>query len=185
MNNKIISKSIKSICNKVVLTRGKKFYADHKENVTNFQINSNKISASIKDILNFDIKIDLSDMSYSCSCNYGKVKVCKHIIAALYFAMEKGTNFKGSKKQNSSFDELKSAINNADRSRLEMFIINEAAANGEVQNRVLNLFMTDEIKHTVAFYKKEMNSFIKYLIYSYYTPISKSGELMRKRLGLK
>ncbi len=176
MKIKITPKSIEPICSKIVLARGKKFYADHKEKIMNFHINGNKISTSINDILNFDVKIDLTDMSYSCSCNYGKIRVCKHIIAVLYFEMAREKNSKNSK---SFFDELKSAINNADRSRLEMFIINEAAANGEVQDRALNFFMADEIKHTVAFYKKEVNSFLKHLIYSYYIPMSKADELMR------
>ncbi len=100
MNIKITPRIIKSICNKVMISRGKKIINTYlAENITNFSIDGNKISASIDDVLNFDVKIDLSDMNCSCSCNYGKVGVCKHIAALLYFAMENGTNYKGLKKQ--------------------------------------------------------------------------------------
>ena len=178
MNIKITPKIIKSICNKVVISRGKKIINTYLvENITNFSVDDSTISASIDDILNFDVKMDLSDMSCSCSCNYSKVGICKHIAALLYFAMEKGTNFKGSEKQDSSLDELKSAINSADKARLELFIINETAIDEDIRNRALNFFMAKKHKRTVAVYKKEMNSLLKHLIRDYYIPVSKSGEL--------
>ena len=78
MNIKITPKIIKSICNKVVISRGKKIINTYLvENITNFSVDDNTISASIDDILNFDVKMDLSDMSCSCSCNYSKVGICK------------------------------------------------------------------------------------------------------------
>ncbi|GEM_PF-5593303 len=179
MSVKITPKLIKSICkNKAILERGKKIAKDYfGESITNFSIDGSKISGSIKDILDFDVKADLSDMSYSCSCNYGKVRICKHIVSLLYFAMEEEKTSKNPQNYNGSFDELSSAIAAADRDRLIAFIINEAAADGVVQERAINFFTAKNVKHPVAFYKKEVNRFLRFLIRDYYIPVSKSGEL--------
>ena len=177
MKTKITPKSIKSICNKVVLYRGKRFYADNKENIRNFKTDGNKISAVVNDNLDCNVKIDISTMKYGCSCNYGRDEVCKHIIAVLYMAIEKEKN-SNNLHEDDAFEELKSAIKNVDRNSLELFIINEAVLNEGVQNRALNFFKSGEHKQTLSFYKKEVNKFLKSLIHDYYVPVSRSGELI-------
>jgi uncharacterized Zn finger protein len=92
MKTKITPKSIKSICNKVILYRGKRFYADNKESIRNFKTDGNEISAVVSDSLDCNVKIDISTMKYSCSCNHGRDEACKHIVAVLYMAMKKEKN---------------------------------------------------------------------------------------------
>ena len=177
MKTKITPKSIKSICNKVVLYRGKRFYADNKENIRNFKTDGNEISAVVSDSLDCNVKIDISTMKYSCSCNYGRDEACKHIVAVLYMAIEKEKN-PNNLHEDDAFEELKSAIKNVDRNSLELFIINEAVLNEGVQNRALNFFKSGEHKQTLSFYKKEVNKFLKSLIHDYYIPVSRYGELI-------
>ena len=177
MKTKITPKSIKSICNKVVLSRGKRFYADNKEDIRNFETDGNEISAVVNDSLDCNVKIDISTMKHSCSCNYGRDETCKHIVAVLYMAMEKEKN-PNNLHEDDSFEELKSVIKDVDRNFLELFIINEAALNEGVENRALNFFKSGEHKQTVSFYKKEVNKFLKSLIHDYYIPVSRSGELI-------
>ena len=177
MKTKITPKSIKSICNKVVLSRGKRFYADNKESIRNFETDGNEISAVVNDSLDCNVKIDISTMKHSCSCNYGRDETCKHIVAVLYMAMEKEKN-PNNLHEDDSFEELKSVVKDVDRNFLELFIINEAALNEGVENRALNFFKSGEHKQTVSFYKKEVNKFLKSLIHDYYIPVSRSGELI-------
>ncbi len=177
MKTKITPRSIKSICGKVVLYRGKRFYADNKENIRSFKTDGDEISAVVSDGLDCNVKIDISTMKYSCSCNYGRDDVCKHIVAVLYMAMEKEKN-PNNLHEDDAFEELKSAIKDVDRNFLELFIINESVLNEGVQNRALNFFKSGEHKQTVSFYKKEVNKFLKSLIHDYYVPVSRSGELI-------
>ncbi len=170
-------KDIKSICNKAVLYRGKRFYKYESEAITNVDVKGDMIRAKISDILDYNVKIITSTMKYECSCNYDGGGACKHIIATLLLVANMEKNNQKGEQAKDYYEDLKSNIKTVDRNYLEMFILNEAFLNDNLGDRAFSFFRSGESNQTVSFYKAKVNKFLNHLIKDYYIPVSRASEL--------
>jgi len=170
-------KDIKSICNKAVLSRGKQFYKNESDCITNVDVKKDIISAKVSDILDYNVKIVTSTMKYKCSCNYNGGGACKHIIATLLLVANMEKSKQKEEQPKDYYDALKSNIKTVDRNYLEMFILNESFLNNNLGERAFSFFKAGECNQTVSFYKARVNKFLKHLIKDYYIPVSRASEL--------